>query len=166
MVFTTAAAAAAAHWILGFLGRWRSSWERQFRHPDVVAPLAIARRMQFPKAILLMLEGEGLANAATALILSISNSGGERRRFFTSEAARELAVTLWGRADMGSYGRVSEVAPAWLGCRRPRFLVPHPGPLELNCRPHRGQEHGSADRLEDHGLPLTGTRKKRSAGSG
>jgi NhaP-type Na+/H+ or K+/H+ antiporter len=37
--------------------------------PDAVAPLAIARRLGLPKRILLVLEGEGLANDATALIL-------------------------------------------------------------------------------------------------
>src|SRR6478609_7844348 len=52
------------------------SW-REFRFalgaivapPDVVAPLAIARRLALPRRILVVLEGEGLANDATALIL-------------------------------------------------------------------------------------------------
>ena len=34
-----------------------------------MAPLAIARRMQLPKRLAVILEGEGLANDATALIL-------------------------------------------------------------------------------------------------
>jgi monovalent cation/hydrogen antiporter len=37
--------------------------------PDAVASLSIARRMQLPRRILVILEGEGLANDATALIL-------------------------------------------------------------------------------------------------
>jgi Na+/H+ antiporter len=37
--------------------------------PDVVAPLAIARRLRLPRRVLVILEGEGLANDATALIL-------------------------------------------------------------------------------------------------
>jgi CPA1 family monovalent cation:H+ antiporter len=37
--------------------------------PDVVAPLAIARRLGLPRRLLVVLEGEGLANDATALIL-------------------------------------------------------------------------------------------------
>jgi CPA1 family monovalent cation:H+ antiporter len=37
--------------------------------PDVVAPLAIARKLGMPRRILVILEGEGLANDATALIL-------------------------------------------------------------------------------------------------
>jgi monovalent cation/hydrogen antiporter len=37
--------------------------------PDAVAPLSIARRMRIPRRLLVILEGEGLANDATALIL-------------------------------------------------------------------------------------------------
>ena len=37
--------------------------------PDAVAPLSIARRIQISRRILVILEGEGLANDATALIL-------------------------------------------------------------------------------------------------
>lgn len=37
--------------------------------PDAVAPMAIARRFALPKRILTILEGEGLVNDATALIL-------------------------------------------------------------------------------------------------
>lgn len=69
VVFTTVAAAAATHWILGF------PWPVGFllgaivSPPDAVAPLSIARRMGLPRRILVILEGEGLANDATALIL-------------------------------------------------------------------------------------------------
>jgi CPA1 family monovalent cation:H+ antiporter len=37
--------------------------------PDVVAPLAIARQLGLPRRIVVVLEGEGLANDATALVL-------------------------------------------------------------------------------------------------
>src|SRR6476619_2382448 len=69
VVFTTCADAAAAHHVLGF------SWAVGFllgaivAPPDVVAPLAIARRLGLPRRLLVVLEGEGLANDATALIL-------------------------------------------------------------------------------------------------
>jgi CPA1 family monovalent cation:H+ antiporter len=69
VAFTTVATAAATHWLLGW------SWPVGFvlgaivSPPDAVAPLAIARRMQLPKRILVILEGEGLANDATALII-------------------------------------------------------------------------------------------------
>src|SRR5438309_3586371 len=69
VVFTTCAVAAAAHygldlpWATGFL------IGAIVAPPDVVAPLAIARRLGIPRRILVVLEGEGLANDATALIL-------------------------------------------------------------------------------------------------
>jgi CPA1 family monovalent cation:H+ antiporter len=69
VAFTTIAAAAAAHWILGL------PWPVGFvlgaivSPPDAVAPLSIARRLQLPRRLLVILEGEGLANDATALIL-------------------------------------------------------------------------------------------------
>ena len=69
VVFTTVATAAAAHWLLGL------AWPVGFvlgaivSPPDAVAPLSIARRLELPRRILVILEGEGLANDATALIL-------------------------------------------------------------------------------------------------
>src|SRR6202162_6425397 len=69
VVFTTLATAAVTHWILGL------SWPVGFvlgaivSPPDAVAPLSIARRLELPRRILVILEGEGLANDATALIL-------------------------------------------------------------------------------------------------
>lgn len=69
VVFTTCAVATAAHCLLGF------DWAVGFllgaiiAPPDVVAPLAIARRLGLPRRIVVVLEGEGLANDATALIL-------------------------------------------------------------------------------------------------
>lgn len=69
VIFTTVLVAAAAHYALGL------PWSVGFvlgaivSPPDVVAPLAIARRLKLPHRILVILEGEGLANDATALIL-------------------------------------------------------------------------------------------------
>lgn len=69
VVFTTCAVATALHYLFG----WQ--WEVAFvlgaivAPPDVVAPLAIARRLGLPRRLLVVLEGEGLANDATALIL-------------------------------------------------------------------------------------------------
>jgi monovalent cation/hydrogen antiporter len=69
VVFTTIAVAAATHWVLGL------AWPVGFvlgaivSPPDAMAPLSIARRMELPRRILVILEGEGLANDATALIL-------------------------------------------------------------------------------------------------
>ncbi|MBR1217091.1 Na+/H+ antiporter [Bradyrhizobium sp. U87765 SZCCT0131] len=69
VIFTTCAVTAGAHFVLGL------PWSLGFvlgaivSPPDVVAPLAIARRLHLPHRILVILEGEGLANDATALIL-------------------------------------------------------------------------------------------------
>jgi CPA1 family monovalent cation:H+ antiporter len=69
VVFTTCAVAAAAHYLLNL------PWAVGFligaivAPPDVVAPLAIARPLGLPHRLLVVLEGEGLANDATALIL-------------------------------------------------------------------------------------------------
>src|SRR5215470_2239371 len=104
VLFTTGAAAAASHWLLGL------SWPVGFvlgaivSPPDAVAPLAIARRMQLPRRILVILEGEGLANDATALILYrfaiVAVTAGA---FSLGRAAGEFALIiaaelLWGAA--------------------------------------------------------------------
>jgi len=80
VLFTTAAVALAAHGLLGL------PWSVGFllgaivSPPDAVAPLAIARRMHLPRRIVAVLEGEGLANDATALVLyrfAVAAVGGE-----------------------------------------------------------------------------------------
>src|SRR5215212_4879348 len=69
VIFTAFAVAAATHYLIGL------PWGVGFllgaivAPPDVVAPLAIARKLGLPRRILIVLEGEGLANDATALIL-------------------------------------------------------------------------------------------------
>jgi Na+/H+ antiporter len=69
VIFTAFMVAAATHYLIGL------PWTVGFllgaivAPPDVVAPLAIARRLGMPHRILVVLEGEGLANDATALIL-------------------------------------------------------------------------------------------------
>src|SRR6266702_2952214 len=69
VVFTTGAIATVSHYLLGL------AWPVGFllgaivSLPDAVAPLYIGRRLELPRRILVILEGEGLANDATALIL-------------------------------------------------------------------------------------------------
>jgi Na+/H+ antiporter len=69
VIFTAFAVAGATHYLIGL------PWNIGFllgaivAPPDVVAPLAIARKLAIPRRILVVLEGEGLANDATALIL-------------------------------------------------------------------------------------------------
>src|SRR5712691_10981129 len=116
VAFTTVAVAAATHWLLGF------AWPVGFvlgaivSPPDAIAPLSIARRMQLPKRILVVLEGEGLANDATALILyrfavaAVSSgifSFGEAAAMFAAIVAGEI---LWG------------IAVGWLMLRLRRWV--------------------------------------------
>jgi len=69
VLFTTCAIAAATHYLLKF------DWGVGFllgaiiSPTDIVAPLAIARKLGLPHRIVVVLEGEGLANDATALVL-------------------------------------------------------------------------------------------------
>ncbi len=69
VIFTACMVATATHYLIGL------PWSVGFllgaivAPPDVVAPLAIARKLGLPRRILVILEGEGLANDATALIL-------------------------------------------------------------------------------------------------
>ena len=69
VTFTMIAVAAATHWLLDFAWPVGFTLGAIVSPPDPVAPLAIARRMQLPRRLAVILEGEGLANDATALIL-------------------------------------------------------------------------------------------------
>src|SRR5271157_4024112 len=108
VIFTTCVVAATAQfvlsvpWPVGFLlGAIVSP-------PDAVAPLAIARRLRLPKRILLVLEGEGLANDATALILyrfAVAAVGagtfslGRATLAFSAIVAGEIIWGIGGLAD-------------------------------------------------------------------
>jgi NhaP-type Na+/H+ or K+/H+ antiporter len=102
VAFTTVAVAAATHmflnlpWPVGFaLGAIVSP-------PDAVAPLSVLRRMQLPKRLAVILEGEGLANDATALILyrfavvAVSVGSFSIGRAAGSFAAIVVGEFLWG----------------------------------------------------------------------
>ena len=102
MVFTTIVVAAAAHWLIGL------AWPVAFvlgaivSPPDVVAPLAIARRLGVPSRITAVLEGEGLVNDATALVLfNFAVAAVLTGMFSLPQAAMTFAAivvgeTLWG----------------------------------------------------------------------
>jgi CPA1 family monovalent cation:H+ antiporter len=69
VIFTACLVATATHYLIGL------PWGVGFllgaivAPPDVVAPLAVARKLGLPRRMLTVLEGEGLANDATTLIL-------------------------------------------------------------------------------------------------
>jgi len=102
VLFTTVAIAAVTHWLLhlpwpvGFvLGAIVSP-------PDPVAPLSIARGLYLPRRLAVILEGEGLANDATALVLYrfavVAVSAGT---FSLSQAATEFALIIVGEILWG-----------------------------------------------------------------
>jgi CPA1 family monovalent cation:H+ antiporter len=69
VVFTTCAVAAAVHWLIGLPLAVGFVLGAIVAPPDAVAPLAIVRRLGLPRRLVVVLEGEGIANDATALIL-------------------------------------------------------------------------------------------------
>jgi CPA1 family monovalent cation:H+ antiporter len=115
VIFTAAAVAAATHYVIGL------PWNVGFllgaivAPTDAVAPLAIARKLNMPRRILVVLEGEGLANDATALILYrfavIAISTGA---FSLPKAASEFATIVVAEIAFGAaVGWISLRARHW-----------------------------------------------------
>jgi Na+/H+ antiporter len=69
VIFTAACVAGLMHWLFGLPLAVGFVLGAVISPPDAVAPMAIARRFAIPNRILTILEGEGLVNDATALIL-------------------------------------------------------------------------------------------------
>jgi CPA1 family monovalent cation:H+ antiporter len=102
VLFTACAVAVATHYLIGL------PWTIGFllgaivAPPDVVAPLAIARRLAMPRRILVVLEGEGLANDATALILyRFAVAAIATGAFSLPTAAGEFAAIVVGEIAFG-----------------------------------------------------------------
>ena len=111
VVFTTCAVAVALHYLLGW------GWGVAFllgaiiAPPDVVAPLAIARRLGIPRRLVVVLEGEGLANDATALILyRFAVAAVATGMFSLPKAAGTFALIVVGEIVWG-------IAVGWLALR-------------------------------------------------
>lgn len=111
VIFTTCAVAAAVHYLLGL------PWGIGFilgaivAPPDVVAPLALARRLGLPRRILVILEGEGLANDATALILyRFAVAAISTGAFSLGEVVGDFALIVVGEIVFG-------IAVGWLSLR-------------------------------------------------
>jgi monovalent cation/hydrogen antiporter len=111
VIFTAAAVAATTHYLIGL------PWNIGFllgaivAPPDAVAPLAIARRLGIPRRVLVVLEGEGVANDATALILyRFAVVAITSRMFSLSMAIGEFAAIVAGEIAFGA-------AVGWLSLR-------------------------------------------------
>jgi len=111
VIFTAFAVAAATHYLIGL------PWSVGFllgaivAPPDVVAPLAIARKLALPRRILVVLEGEGLANDATALILyRFAVAAISTGMFSLPKATGEFAAIVAGEVLFGA-------AVGWLSLR-------------------------------------------------
>jgi CPA1 family monovalent cation:H+ antiporter len=111
VVFTTCAIAAAMHWLLGW--QWGAAFliGAIVAPPDVVAPVAIARRLGLPRRLVVVLEGEGLANDATALILyRFAVAAVSTGAFSLGNAAGIFALIVVGELAWG-------IAVGWIALR-------------------------------------------------
>jgi monovalent cation/hydrogen antiporter len=115
VLFTTITTAAITHALLGF------SWSVGFvlgaivSPPDPVAPLSIARRLELPRRLLVILEGEGLANDASALIIyrfAVAAVGASA--FSLTHAAGTFAAIIGGEILWG-------IGVGWLMLRLRRW---------------------------------------------
>jgi monovalent cation/hydrogen antiporter len=105
VIFTAACVAALTHYLFGL------SWAVGFvlgaviSPPDAVAPMAIARRFAIPNRILTILEGEGLVNDATALILFSFAVAAvtEGKAFFLPDAALTFVIIVAGEILWGLF---------------------------------------------------------------
>jgi len=111
VIFTTCAVAAVAHYVLGM------NWAVGFvlgaiiAPPDVVAPLALARRLGLPRRLMVILEGEGLANDATALILyRFAVAAVATGSFSLTQASATFALIVVGEIAFG-------IGIGWLSLR-------------------------------------------------
>jgi CPA1 family monovalent cation:H+ antiporter len=115
VVFTTAAVAAAAHWLLHMPLAVGFVLGAIVAPPDAVAPLAMVRRLGVPRRLVVVLEGEGLANDATALILyRFAVAAVSTGLFSFDTAAGEFALIVVGEIAYG-------IAIGWLSLRLRRW---------------------------------------------
>jgi CPA1 family monovalent cation:H+ antiporter len=99
---TTVAVAAAAHLLLGLPWAVGFVLGAVVSPPDVVAPLAVARRLGIPRRVTAVLEGEGLVNDATALVLfSFAVAAVTTGAFSAARAAATFAAVVAGETVYG-----------------------------------------------------------------
>jgi monovalent cation/hydrogen antiporter len=115
VIFTACAIAAAAHWLLGLPWAVAFVLGAIIAPPDVVAPLTIARRLGLPRRLVVVLEGEGLANDATALILYRFAVAAVSTGFFSfAQATGAFTLIIVGEIAYG-------IGIGWLSLRLRRW---------------------------------------------
>ena len=102
VLFTATAVAAVSHYLLGL------TWATGFvlgaivSPPDSVAPASLRRRFKLPRRLLTVLEGESLANDATALVaFSLALRAVETGHFSPAEAFLQFVLILAGEIGFG-----------------------------------------------------------------
>src|SRR5580658_624940 len=102
VAFTTCAVAAAAYFLLGMPLAVAFVLGAIVSPPDAVAPLALVRQLGLPHRLTVILEGEGLANDATALILyRFAVAAVATGAFSLPHASGEFAVIVFGEIAYG-----------------------------------------------------------------
>lgn len=102
VVFTTCAIAVAMRYLVGFPWAFGFLLGAILAPPDSIAPLAIARALGVPRRIVVVLEGEGLANDATALVIyRFAVAAVATGAFSLAPAIATFAVILIGEISYG-----------------------------------------------------------------
>ena len=135
---TATAVAAAAHWLLGL------DWAVGFvlgavvSPPDAVAPMAIARGLRLPTRLLTVLEGEGLVNDATALILfSFSVLAVTAGHISASSVASSFVLIVVGELGWGAVvGAAMLRIRRWAGAAQAEILLALLTPYVAFWLPH------------------------------
>ena len=118
VIFTTCAVAAVAHFVLGMPLAVGFVLGAIVAPTDAVAPLAIVRRLGLPRRLLVVLEGEGLANDATALDpLPLCGRRRRHRRVLARRGRRHLRAHRRRRDRLRHRRRLGQPAAAPLGAR-------------------------------------------------
>ncbi len=123
VIFTTCAVAVVAHFVLGMPLAVGFVLGAIVAPPDAVAPLAIVRGLGLPRRLVVVLEGEGVANDATALILyRFAVAAVSTGAFSLGEAAGTFALIVVGEIGYGiGVGWVSLRLRRW--ARDPRVEI-------------------------------------------
>ena len=115
VVFTACVVAALAHWGLGMPIGVAFVLGAIVAPPDALAPLAIVRQLGIPRRLVVVLDGEGVANDATALILyRFAVAAVATGLFSLGQAAGTFVLIVVGEIAYG-------IAIGWLSLRLRRL---------------------------------------------